>query len=184
MEYNIHSNFEKAAKIFAHGCETYAEPECCNRLAYMKAIGKGTAKNMDEAIPLAEQACAAKPSTCLSAALFNLSLKRFAKASEYFQRACEEGSIAPACTRLADMKLKGKAGDVTHLTGKEVLHLLDKACEMGDPPACINASALLAGKAKALAEKAGIKEDQKRSIKYRDRAVQLTQPAKGGSATT
>lgn len=152
---SIKKDFTKALKLYSTNCDEYGHGHSCHKVAGYKWVGKGTAKDGDEAYEYFRKGCEkGYYSSCLSAGMLDaarMDSKGYnrtaapdpSRSLDYYRKACDEGHIAEACHRYSAFFIKGMKGACDKNMQEAFTYSL-KACELGNLGGCVNVSQMYA----------------------------------------
>ncbi|XP_059196942.1 cytochrome c oxidase assembly factor 7 [Centropristis striata] len=171
----VKKNYESAAQVLKHNCETYGYGESCYKLGAYHVTGKGgVTECLRTAGSLFMRACNSNGKKTIDACHNVGLLAHDGRASEagpdlnvarhYYDKACD-GGFAPSCFNLSAMFIEGNAKGLPP-DMKQALKYANRACELGHVWGCANASRMY-----KLGD--GTEKDENKAEELKNRAREL-----------
>ncbi|KAM3875909.1 cytochrome c oxidase assembly factor 7 [Diretmus argenteus] len=145
----VRKNYESAAQVLKHNCETHGHGESCYKLGSYHIVGKGgVSECLKTAYSCFMRCCNSEGKKSIDGC-HNVGLLAhdgramdggpdFTIARQYYEKACA-GGFAPSCFNLSAMFIPGKyQGSTPDMT--LALKYANRACELGHGRGCANAS--------------------------------------------
>ncbi|XP_013884660.1 cytochrome c oxidase assembly factor 7, partial [Austrofundulus limnaeus] len=145
----VKRNFDSAAQILKHNCETNGHPESCYKLGAYHITGKGgMTKCLKTAYSCFLRACDGGGKKSADAC-HNVGLlvhdgqaveggANVKAAQQYYMKACADG-FAPSCFNLSTMFITGDSEGLAPDMAQAFTYA-NRACELGHVWGCVNAS--------------------------------------------
>ncbi|XP_057697730.1 cytochrome c oxidase assembly factor 7 [Corythoichthys intestinalis] len=172
----VKQNFEAAAQVLKHNCETYNHPGSCYKLGSYHVVGRGgVSKCLKSAYSCFKRACDAGGKKSMDACHSVGLVAHDGRAMEggtpnpevarrYYETACA-GGFAPSCFNLSALYIEGNAKGVKPDMAMAFKYA-ERACELGHLWGCANASRMY-----KLGD--GIEKDEKKAEELKNRAREL-----------
>ncbi|MEQ2177370.1 Cytochrome c oxidase assembly factor 7, partial [Goodea atripinnis] len=151
----VKKNFDSAAQVLKHNCETNGHSESCYKIGAYHVTGKGGKKSID---------------ACHNVGLLAHDGRALeggpdvAVAQEYYEKACA-GGFAPSCFNLSALFIEGNSKGLTP-NMSQAFRYANRACELGHVWGCANASRMC-----RIGD--GTEKDEKKAEELKNRAREL-----------
>ncbi|XP_068174821.1 cytochrome c oxidase assembly factor 7 [Antennarius striatus] len=171
----VKKNFDSAARVLQHNCETNGHGDSCFKLGTYHITGKGGVPEcLKTAYSCFMRSCTSggkkSMNACHSVGLMvhdgrvTEGAPDPVGARQYYEKACADG-FAPSCFNLSALFIEGSSKELPK-DMTQALKYANRACELGHVWGCVNASRMY-----KVGD--GTEKDEKKAAELKNRAMQL-----------